>query len=287
MEGAGSGRERRCAIQDQIVDGESGVLLSDPGDLPPFGAAVVNPLEDRERARRIGVAANARIRDEFLAPHVVPNRWWPLIKSFLAIGTTSCCPFSTWAHSSARSRRGSRSSSPTGTRRSGLRHKPGSGIGCNYLRVFIPIHGCARVPATHTVIVNLGITTTYSAVLLMTTREEYMSGDGCRLAVRIGLRETGAAATGAGLVMIASLIPFLTTSFVNVRQFGIGVAVAVLLDTLVVRPVLLPAAEIVLGRFGWWPTSAAAPAGADAVSSLRVRPFRLHPRRRPPGTVHE
>jgi RND superfamily putative drug exporter len=41
---------------------------------------------------------------------------------------------------------------------------------------------------------------------------------------------------------------------INVRQFGIGVAVAVLLDILLVRPVLLPAAEAVLGRFGWWPT---------------------------------
>ena len=29
-----------------------------------------------------------------------------------------------------------------------------SGIGCNYLGLFIPIHGCARVPATHTVVVN-------------------------------------------------------------------------------------------------------------------------------------
>jgi putative drug exporter of the RND superfamily len=66
-------------------------------------------------------------------------------------------------------------------------------------------------------------------------------------AVRIGLRETGAAATGAGLVTVAALIPFLTTSFVNVQQFGIGVAVAVLLDVLVVRAALLPAAEIVLG----------------------------------------
>jgi len=135
--------------------------------------------------------------------------------------------------------------------------------------------------------VAFGITTTYSAVLLMRTRQAYVSGDGARLAVRIGLRETGAAATGAGLVMIASLIPFLTTSFVNVRQFGIGVAVAVLLDVLVVRPVLLPAAEIVLGRFGWWPTSGPAPAGPAAVSGKRRRPFPLRPHHRQPGAVHE
>ena len=135
--------------------------------------------------------------------------------------------------------------------------------------------------------VTFGITTTYSAVLLMRTREEYISGADGTSAVRTGLRETAAAATGAGLVMVASLIPFLTTSFVNVQQFGIGVAVAVLLDVLIVRPVLLPAAEIVLGPLGWWPTSGSAPTGPPPVSGLRRRPYPLHLRHRRPGAVHE
>jgi len=139
--------------------------------------------------------------------------------------------------------------------------------------------------------VAFGVTTTFSALLLMRTRDEYVSGGEGTSAVRIGLRETGAAATGAGLVMVASLIPFLTTSFVNVQQFGIGVAVAVLLDVLIVRPVLLPAAEIVLGRFGWWPTSGPAPSGPAPtgpapVSDVRRRASRVHLRHRRPGAVH-
>ena len=135
--------------------------------------------------------------------------------------------------------------------------------------------------------VAFGITTTYSAVLLMRTREEYVSRAGETSAVRTGLRETAAAATGAGLVMVASLIPFLTTGFVNVRQFGIGVAVAVLLDLLIVRPVLLPAAEIVLGPLGWWPTAGEKPTGPAPNSRPHRRPYRLHPRLRRPGAVHE
>jgi RND superfamily putative drug exporter len=55
--------------------------------------------------------------------------------------------------------------------------------------------------------------------------------------------------------MVAALIPFTASDLITLRQFGIGVAVAILLDVLVVRPVLLPAAEAVLGRAGWWPTS--------------------------------
>lgn len=55
-------------IQDQIVDGESGVLVSDPRDLTQFGSAVVVLLSDRERSTRIGEAARARIREHYLAP---------------------------------------------------------------------------------------------------------------------------------------------------------------------------------------------------------------------------
>ena len=56
-------------IQDQIVDGESGVLLRDPRDLAAFGTAVVGLLEDPERARRMGAAAHARIVEKFLGPY--------------------------------------------------------------------------------------------------------------------------------------------------------------------------------------------------------------------------
>ena len=107
--------------------------------------------------------------------------------------------------------------------------------------------------------VAFGVSVTYSALLLMGTREVYIAGQGVKDAVRTGLRQSAAATTGAGLVMVAALIPFATTNLINVRQFGIGVAVAVLLDVVIVRPVLLPAAEAVLGRAGWWPSSPPAP----------------------------
>jgi trehalose synthase len=52
-------------IQDQIVDGDNGVLV-DPGDLAGFGAAVRRLLRDRDRAERMGLAAQVRVRDKFL-----------------------------------------------------------------------------------------------------------------------------------------------------------------------------------------------------------------------------
>jgi trehalose synthase len=53
-------------IQDQIVDGDSGVLLADPRDLVAFGAAVTGLLDDAPRAERIGARARDRVREQFL-----------------------------------------------------------------------------------------------------------------------------------------------------------------------------------------------------------------------------
>jgi trehalose synthase len=54
-------------IQDQIADGETGVLIDDPKDLEAYGKAVAELISDAPRAERLGRAAQARVRDEFLA----------------------------------------------------------------------------------------------------------------------------------------------------------------------------------------------------------------------------
>jgi len=59
----------------------------------------------------------------------------------------------------------------------------------------------------------------------------------------------------ARLSMVAAAVPFMFSDLINVRQFGVGLAIAVVLDALIVRPVLLPAAVSLLGRRSWWPTA--------------------------------
>ncbi|HET7485548.1 MAG TPA: glycosyltransferase [Solirubrobacterales bacterium] len=54
-------------IQDQIVDGESGVLIDDPHDLEAFATAFRDLIADPDRARRLGEGARARVRNRFLA----------------------------------------------------------------------------------------------------------------------------------------------------------------------------------------------------------------------------
>jgi trehalose synthase len=53
-------------IQEQIVDGESGVLLADPRNLAAFGSTITSLLDDAARAERIGRNARERVRDRFL-----------------------------------------------------------------------------------------------------------------------------------------------------------------------------------------------------------------------------
>jgi len=53
-------------IQDQIVDGESGILIDDPRDLEGFAAAILSLLGDPERAARLGEGAEQRVLDRFL-----------------------------------------------------------------------------------------------------------------------------------------------------------------------------------------------------------------------------
>ena len=59
-------------IQDQIVDGESGLLIPDPKDLEAYGKAVLRLLNDPDSAAQMGQNAQERVRDEFLgARHLI------------------------------------------------------------------------------------------------------------------------------------------------------------------------------------------------------------------------
>jgi len=65
-------------IQDQVLDGETGLLLADPLDLRAFGGAVEQLLRDPARADRLGEAGYARVRDQFLGD-VHLERWADLL----------------------------------------------------------------------------------------------------------------------------------------------------------------------------------------------------------------
>jgi trehalose synthase len=69
-------------IQDQIVDGESGILVDDPRDLVTFGDEVAGLLGDQALRRRIGKAARERVVDSFLATRHL-EQWAMVVGGFI------------------------------------------------------------------------------------------------------------------------------------------------------------------------------------------------------------
>jgi RND superfamily putative drug exporter len=69
-----------------------------------------------------------------------------------------------------------------------------------------------------------------------------------------GLAVTGGVITSAGIVLAGTFSVLAVLPLVALTQIGITVALGVLLDTFVVRSLLVPAATFSLGERTWWPT---------------------------------
>jgi putative drug exporter of the RND superfamily len=97
-----------------------------------------------------------------------------------------------------------------------------------------------------------GLSMDYHVFILSRIREAVDRGMTTADAVRHGLRTTAGVVTSAAVVMVGVFGIFATLSQVEVKQMGIGLAVAVLIDATIVRAVLLPAAMVLLGERNWW-----------------------------------
>ena len=67
-----------------------------------------------------------------------------------------------------------------------------------------------------------------------------------------GIKSTASVVTAAAVVMVAVFGIFATLSFIDMKQFGVGLAAAVLIDATLVRGVLLPATMKLLGDWNWY-----------------------------------
>jgi putative drug exporter of the RND superfamily len=97
-----------------------------------------------------------------------------------------------------------------------------------------------------------GLSMDYQVFLLTRVREEYEATGQTREAVVGGLATTARVITSAALIMISVFLSFVATPAVVVQMFGVGLAVAVLVDASVVRMVLVPATMELLGAANWW-----------------------------------
>jgi RND superfamily putative drug exporter len=100
--------------------------------------------------------------------------------------------------------------------------------------------------------VLFGLSMDYEVFLLSRIREEWDRGHDNERAIAYGLEHTGRIITAAAIIMIAAFSGFLAGSFVGLQEFGLGLAVAILLDATVVRAILVPATMKLLGQWNWY-----------------------------------
>ncbi|MFZ0080980.1 MAG: MMPL family transporter, partial [Trebonia sp.] len=101
-------------------------------------------------------------------------------------------------------------------------------------------------------VILFGLSMDYEVFLLSRIRESYLvSGDNAA-AVVSGLASTARVITAAAAIMVVVFLSFDLTPDPGVKQVGLGLAVAVLVDATVVRLVLVPAVMEMLGKANWW-----------------------------------
>jgi putative drug exporter of the RND superfamily len=114
----------------------------------------------------------------------------------------------------------------------------------------------------------------FQSQLLLAAREKFMRTGDAEGAVRHGLRSVAAGTTGVAVVWIATIIPSALSNVITIRQVAVADGLGILVATLLVRPVLLPAVMKLIGPRAWWPAhrpAAPTPAAPPPATNGHVR----------------
>jgi uncharacterized membrane protein YdfJ with MMPL/SSD domain len=101
-------------------------------------------------------------------------------------------------------------------------------------------------------VILFGLSMDYHVFVVSRIREARDRGLTTAEAVRHGVRSTAGAVTSAAVIMVAVFAVFATLSMQDMKQMGVGLAVAVLLDATVIRTLLLPSLITLLGERTWY-----------------------------------
>src|SRR5262245_9018603 len=101
-------------------------------------------------------------------------------------------------------------------------------------------------------VILFGLSMDYHVFILTRVRELYDRGMSNEDAVRTGIAGNAGTVTAAAVVMVLVFSVFASLSFIDFKEMGVGLAVAILIDATVIRGVLLPATMKVLGERNWW-----------------------------------
>ena len=97
-----------------------------------------------------------------------------------------------------------------------------------------------------------GLSMDYHVFILSRIREARDRGMSTQDAIAHGIKTTAGTVTSAALVMVGAFLVFATLPIVDMKEMGVGLAAAVLIDATIVRAVLLPAVMKLLGDRNWY-----------------------------------
>ncbi|TLH71969.1 MMPL family RND transporter [Mycolicibacterium cosmeticum] len=103
-------------------------------------------------------------------------------------------------------------------------------------------------------IVLVAVGADYNMLLISRIRDE--SPHGIRSGVIRTVRSTGSVITSAGMIFAAPMFAMVFSSIGSMVQGGFIIGVGLLLDTLLVRTITVPALAVLVGRYNWWPSGA-------------------------------
>lgn len=101
-------------------------------------------------------------------------------------------------------------------------------------------------------IIAFGLSTDYGVFLLARIKETHEAGASDEVAVATGLERSGPVVSAAALLFCAAVGSLAVSSVASLKEFGIGAALAVIIDATIVRALLVPALMALLGRANWW-----------------------------------
>ena len=101
-------------------------------------------------------------------------------------------------------------------------------------------------------VILFGLSMDYHVFILSRIRETFDRGASMDEAVAHGIKSTAGVVTSAAVVMVCVFAIFATLSMLFFKQFGVGLAAAILIDATIVRGVLLPATMKLLGDWNWY-----------------------------------
>jgi len=101
-------------------------------------------------------------------------------------------------------------------------------------------------------IIAFGLSTDYGVFLLARIKEAHDAGASDEVAVATGLERSGRVVSAAALLFCAAVGSLAASSVASLKEFGIGAALAVIIDATIVRALLVPALMALLGRANWW-----------------------------------